>query len=113
MSKLRTKMISYDELPDPSSKGFVISTTSIELNIFLVRKNNKIFVYENSCPHTSGPLDWLPDSFLDNDNKYIICANHGALFKINNGVCVFGPCKEQSLRELPFVIDDGDIYLLT
>jgi len=112
MSKLQTKLLSYDELQDPGSKGLVIETKDSQLNLFIIKKDNQIFVYENSCPHTSGPLDWMPDSFLDEDSNYIMCANHGALFQINDGLCVYGPCKKQGLLALPFTIDNDDIYLL-
>lgn len=113
MGKLKTKLIGYDELPDPSSKGFRITIGSNEISLFLIRKNNDIFIYENSCPHTLGPLDWYPDTFLNEDTTYIMCANHGALFQIEDGLCVYGPCKKQKLRELAYIIDNGDIYLLT
>ena len=110
MEKKRKKICDYDELPDPGSKG--INIDSLDLNIFVVKENQQIFVYENSCPHTSGPLDWMPDEFLDEDKKYIMCANHGAIFKINNGLCVYGPCKDQSLRNVPFILENGEIFLL-
>ena len=112
MTSIRKKLCSYDELQDPGSKGLNIKVNGTELRLFIVKKNKDIFIYENSCPHTLGPLDWLPDNFLDIDKKYILCANHGALFQIDDGLCIDGPCKKQSLHVLPFVIDDGTIYLL-
>ena len=112
MQARHKKLISYDELPDPGSKGLIITINDKQLSLFIVQKDKQVFVYENSCPHTLGPLDWMPDNFLDEDNKYIMCANHGALFQIDNGLCIYGPCKKQSLRALPFVIENGIIYLL-
>ena len=112
MTSIRKKLCSYDELQDPGSKGLNITINDRELRLFIVKNNKKIFIYENSCPHTLGPLDWLPDNFLDLNKDYIMCANHGALFQINDGLCIDGPCKKQSLRALPFEIEDGFIYLL-
>ena len=111
MGSKRYKLFSYDELPDPGSKGITIIINDVELSLLAVKKDSQIFLYRNSCPHTLGPLDWLPDNFLDEDKKYIMCANHGALFQINDGRCIYGPCKEQSLLALPFVIENNDIYL--
>ena len=105
------KITAQSEIADPGSKGFSISLPDAQLNLFIVKKDSKITVYENSCPHTQGPLDWTPDQFLDINNNYIMCANHGALFEINNGLCIYGPCKAQSLRALAFTIKDEDIYL--
>ncbi len=39
------------------------------------------------------PLNWTPDRFLDLERKQIICATHGAVFCIDDGLCVGGPCK--------------------
>ena len=110
MQKERKKLCDYDELPDPGSKGLILDKP--ELSLFVVKNDKKIFVYENSCPHTLGPLDWMPDNFFDEDKKHIMCANHGAIFNIEDGLCVYGPCKDQSLRRLDFILDDGEIFLL-
>jgi len=109
---MQFKLCGYDDLPDPGSKGVCITINEIERKLFIIKKNTAIFIYENSCPHTLGPLDWQPDNFLDNDKEYIMCANHGALFEIENGLCIYGPCKMQSLQSLKHEIIDGDIYLL-
>ena len=109
---MRIKLCSYDDLPDPGSKGICVSINNTERNVFIVKKNATIFLYENSCPHTLGPLDWQPDNFLDIDKDYILCANHGALFDIKNGFCIYGPCKSQSLQSLEHEIIDGEIYFV-
>ena len=106
------KIFSIDEINDPGSKGLNIDLNGESLELFIVKKNSQITVYENSCPHTQGPLDWTPDQFLDLDNNYIQCANHGALFEINNGLCIYGPCKNQSLKALPFKVRDNFVYLM-
>ncbi len=112
MPTQRKKLFRYDELPDPSSKGIIITYKNVEKNIIVVKKNKRIFIYKNSCPHTLSPLDWTPNNFLNEDNSYIMCANHGALFQIEDGLCIYGPCQKQSLHALDFVIDNGVIFLL-
>lgn len=113
MDMTQEKIIAkLDEIPDPGSKGLSIDCENVKLELFIVKKDSQIAVYENSCPHTQGPLDWTPDQFLDLDNNYIMCANHGALFEIHNGLCIYGPCKAQSLKALPFKIKDNNIVLL-
>ena len=106
------KIASVDEIDNPGCKGLSIDLDDEKLELFIVKKDMQISIYENSCPHTLGPLDWMPDQFLDLDNKYIQCANHGALFEINSGLCIYGPCKNQSLKPLPFKIINNYIYLL-
>ena len=79
------KLCNFDELGEIDSRGFVISEFSLVRNIFIVRNKNIIMAYENSCPHNFAPLNLSPDVFLSYDKDYIQCANHGALFEIDNG----------------------------
>jgi nitrite reductase/ring-hydroxylating ferredoxin subunit len=78
---------------------------------FLVRKGNKIFAYENQCPHLGTSLDFVPNQFLSADKSLIQCAMHGALFTIDTGDCVSGPCAGQQLKQAHVKIDGNDIWL--
>ena len=77
----------------------------------LVRRGSLIRAYLNRCPHTGSPLNWLPDRFLDDDAKRIVCATHAALFRMEDGYCLAGPCAGQSLTSLPVVIRNSDVYV--
>lgn len=112
MSQEEILLASLGEISDPGSKGLNIDLEDGKLALFIIKKDSQINVYKNSCPHTQGPLDWSPDQFLDLDNNHIQCANHGAMFEINSGLCIYGPCKAESLAALPFTIRDENIYLL-
>ena len=86
-------ILKTDELQESTSKG-------IELNnqhLFAVKKDGQLFVYINSCPHIGIPLEFQPDEFLDMEKRFIQCANHGALFEIETGDCIAGPCAGQCL----------------
>ena len=79
--------------------------------LLAVRKEGVLYVYENCCPHRGIPLEWQPDQFLDSSGSLIQCATHGALFLIDSGECVAGPCSGQALRALPVVERDGVVWL--
>ena len=79
--------------------------------LFAVRSNEKVYAYWNNCPHMSMPLNWRPDTFLDLDKTYIQCAMHGALFTIESGECVAGPCVEDRLDPLPIIERDGQLFV--
>jgi nitrite reductase/ring-hydroxylating ferredoxin subunit len=49
--------------------------------------------------------------FLTRENDLILCGGHGALFRIEDGVCVAGPCPGQSLAPWPVRIEQGDIVV--
>ena len=96
------------DLSEGQSRGFVIE----DLRLLAVRQQGQVYLYENRCPHRGVPLEWLPDQFLDHSGSLIQCSTHGALFLIDNGECVAGPCAGQSLRALGCHEDDQGIWLL-
>jgi nitrite reductase/ring-hydroxylating ferredoxin subunit len=101
----------FDALAENSSRGFAVETPSGVMDLFLVRRGDQVFAYRNSCPHTGGPLEWVPDRFLNRDGDLIQCATHDALFRIHDGLCVAGPCAGQALGSLPVVIRRGMVCL--
>ena len=84
------------ELAEASSRGFEIDGTKL----LAVRRGGQVHVYLNRCPHRGVGLEWQPDRFLDPSNSLIQCATHGALFLIEDGECVAGPCAGQSLTAI-------------
>lgn len=98
-----------EEIDDPGSMAVTLTTAAGLQDIFLVRRGSQVFGYLNSCPHTGGPLDWVPGQFLDIDREYIQCATHDALFGIADGVCIAGPCSGDRLTAVPLVIEAGRI----
>lgn len=105
----RYRLCHIDTLPDPGSKGFVVNGN----NIFVVKQRGAVYVYRNQCPHIGVALEWVEDQFLDNSKTMIQCANHGALFVIENGECVAGPCTGKSLIHIPFTVIDDHIELIS
>ena len=56
-----------------------------------------------------GPLDWVPDQFLAPEKDMIQCATHGALFRIEDGHCLAGPCTGENLTPLPVHVEGGTV----
>ena len=96
-----------DDIPEDGAKGFTVG----EDNLFAVKRDGQIFLYRNSCPHLGVELNWLEDQFLDLDGALIQCATHGALFIIETGECVAGPCRGAYLQTVPFTFADGWIQI--
>jgi nitrite reductase/ring-hydroxylating ferredoxin subunit len=91
----------------PIGKEFIIDNNSI----FAIYRRHTLRAYLNRCPHLGLPLNWLPDKFLDADGELIQCSSHGALFTIDQGLCVAGPCVDQSLLPLETRIENAN-YLV-
>lgn len=96
-----------DDIAENSSKGFEVNGRSL----FAVKKRGSLFIYHNRCPHVGLPLNWMPDQFLDTHKELIQCTSHGALFRIDNGQCVSGPCPGQYLRAVGFLETGGTIRI--
>ncbi|MGB5727081.1 MAG: Rieske (2Fe-2S) protein [Thiogranum sp.] len=105
-------LCSLKDLPEGSSRGFSVNTPSGYEDVFLVHKNSRLFAYRNSCPHTGGPLDWVPDQFLNLDGELIQCATHDALFRIEDGTCIAGPCAGKALSPVSLEISNDEIFLI-
>lgn len=79
--------------------------------LFVVRKNGNLYLYWNRCPHLGTPLEWEEHRFLDADGALIQCSNHGALFQIDDGRCLVGPCKGKYLQAVPFSMSGSVIQV--
>ena len=100
-----------EQLSDPGSYGFSVECQGKTIEGFVVLRDGEFFAYRNSCPHTGSPLDWVEHQFLDIEDALIQCATHDALFLIDTGECVFGPCPGQSLESLSIRVEGSNIYL--
>ncbi len=100
-----------DELEDPGCREFRIGAGDWPFRGFVVRQGDEVFAYQNYCMHVGHPLNFKPDSFLTKDNSLIICASHGALYEIDTGVCVAGPCPGKTLRSVQVDVVAGEIVV--
>lgn len=111
MSK-RFYLASARDLQENTAKEFEITVDDNTLAGFVLRFDGEIYAYLNHCPHMGVPLNWQPDQFMSLEATHIQCSTHGALFNPDDGLCVSGPCRGQSLTKLNIETDnEGDIYL--
>ena len=109
--KNKMALFAKDEMVDDTCKTISIPDGNFTREIFAVFKEGGYFVYENRCPHTGSPLDWMPDQFLNLDKTLIQCSTHHALFRIEDGYCIAGPCSGQGLSAVSVLEQDGVIWL--
>ena len=109
----KTRLCDLDDIADGGSEGFIADTAAGKRALMVIRRGDKVFAYVNSCPHIGSPLDLQPGRFLNREGTLILCTTHGALFRIEDGFCVFGPCAEKSLISVKTEIRDGAVYVMT
>jgi len=99
-----------EDIPDGEAKGFPAAPGEFT-GLFAVRRGGQVFAYVNSCPHVGLPLDPVPDRFLDRKKEMIVCAAHGARFRVEDGECTSGPCLGDVLEAVPVEVVDGEVWL--
>ncbi|MGK0500123.1 MAG: nitrite reductase/ring-hydroxylating ferredoxin subunit [Oceanicoccus sp.] len=87
------------------------SLAANDMSLLAVKRDGEIYLYHNKCPHLGVELNWLEDQFMDMDGMLIQCATHGALFLVEDGECVAGPCQGERLQPVDFIIKDDHIHL--
>ncbi|MFR0675765.1 Rieske (2Fe-2S) protein [Enterobacterales bacterium AW_CKDN230030176-1A_HGKHYDSX7] len=101
-----TLLCRSEALPEGASRLFECQDTTL----FAVRYRGRAYVYVNRCPHRHVPLHWQDGGFLDDSGSLIRCARHGALFLIEDGECVTGPCEAQRLQPVECLETAGSLW---
>ncbi len=100
-------LLQIDDIEDHQTQEFQLDAQAL----FAVKKDGQLYLYENTCPHLQITLNFTPNQFLDQEGYFIMCANHGALFEIETGLCISGPCLGKSLTRIPFEIQNGQLQI--
>lgn len=79
---------------------------------FVIRYDERVYAFHNSCAHIPVELDWMEGEFFDKAGLYLVCATHGATYEPDTGHCIMGPCKGEKLTPVPVVERDGNVYAL-
>jgi nitrite reductase/ring-hydroxylating ferredoxin subunit len=100
-----------DDLVEGAALGF--DPTGVgRTTVFALRKSGSIHVYRDICPHYGATtLAWKRNAYLAPGGEYIACSAHGALFQIEDGVCISGPCLDQALQSVAHRVE-SDLVLI-
>lgn len=98
------------DLPPHGGKELVFKDGPLLLRLLVQRTDSGAVVYENRCPHAGTPLNMFDDKFVDITGRRLLCRTHGALFDMEDGKCVRGPCKGDHLRAVAVEIRDNAVY---
>lgn len=108
----KTFICNTSDLHEMKAKAFSFGKEQNKLDIFIIKKEGTLYVYNNSCPHARVNLNWSKDQFLDYSETVIQCSLHFAQFTIETGHCFYGPCEGKSLQKIPFVVEQNQVFLL-
>ncbi|MFV0625660.1 Rieske (2Fe-2S) protein [Sphingomonas sp. ac-8] len=96
-----------DQIADGRGRAFVLQMRAGRFHGFVVRRGDAAYGYVDRCPHMGLPLAQTLDEYVAPGGELIACSWHAALFTIEDGVCVGGPCMGQRLTPWPVTVQDG------
>lgn len=102
------------EIGEADAKGFG-PLDGTRRKIILIRRRGVLYAWLDACPHysTGTPMAWKTDAYLNGEKTHLTCHSHGALFEIDTGECVLGPCLGQKLTAVDIAVsDEGEIFVV-
>lgn len=96
---------------DPSTVKFKFLEEGKEHSGFIVLFQQKYYAYKNKCQHLAVELDWDNNEFFEEEEKFIVCATHGALYDPQTGKCLMGPCLGKNLEILSIKIKADELII--
>ena len=107
MTNHTVRLCSVSEIADPGAVEFSWGESDWPLSLFVVRRGDDVRAYVNRCPHAGHELNLMPNDFLTREGDLIMCRSHGAQFRIDDGLCLAGPCPGESLQSIEIEVLDG------
>ena len=100
------KVVQAGDIPDGGASEVWLDPDDPGSSVVLLRQGDLVRAYRNLCPHAGRFLNWAPGRFLFDAGR-LVCAAHGAVFEVDDGRCVDGPCRGSQLVPVAMV-DLGD-----
>jgi nitrite reductase/ring-hydroxylating ferredoxin subunit len=111
MKSVSRTLISCEDLENQTICAVNADIDGENESILIYRDGPMLAAYLNICPHAGRRLDYAPGKFLMQDGD-LVCAAHGASFRLDTGECVGGPCKGASLKSIPVELIGSTVYLV-
>jgi len=100
-----------DKVPPGGSAKFHILWRERLVEGFVVNVDGRYYAYVNYCIHAGTPLDWWPNEFFSDDQRFLICRTHGSRYEPKTGKCAGGPCAGGALFPLDVEVMAGRIVV--
>jgi nitrite reductase/ring-hydroxylating ferredoxin subunit len=107
----RLRVVGAGQLALGESHTFEFERDGKALPGFVLRHEAGLFAYLNRCPHWAVDLDMGDERFYAADVDRIYCKNHGALFRVTDGVCDWGPCLGKALYAFELTLEGDDAWI--
>ena len=106
-----TVLCSLVEIPEKGAREVVFGEGYDSFRVLLLRSSEGVRAYRNRCAHAHIPLNYEPEVFHILEGEVLMCAHHGAMYRIVDGVCFDGPCEGASLMPIPVAVRDDTVFI--
>ncbi len=107
-----TRLCALEDIDEPGAKGFRYRVGDSLFHGFVLRSGGRVRGYIDRCPHAGLPLAMVPDRYLTREADLVLCSAHGALFRIEDGLCLAGPCAGRTLEAWAVAVVEGEVLAL-
>lgn len=94
-----------------TAKSFKTKVRGKVFQGFVVKKGGKYYAYQNLCMHLPITLDLNDDDFFTYDKAHLQCHMHGAMYVVETGVCIAGPCEGTTLVSLEVLEEETRLVI--
>jgi nitrite reductase/ring-hydroxylating ferredoxin subunit len=103
--------LDIDSIPEDGACEVRLQADDPGSSVIVLRRGGTVHAWRNLCPHAGRYLNWAPGRFLFDQGR-LVCAAHGAVFEVESGVCVDGPCRGSGLVPVPVAaLADGRVRI--
>ncbi len=106
-----TALIALNTLKPGGAAVVDFRTGDALYSLIIARDDQRIYAYENSCPHARAPLERFDGVMIVEQKRFIVCAMHGASFGLTDGKCVGGPALGTALTREAIYVEAGIVRL--
>ncbi|MBX3245685.1 MAG: Rieske 2Fe-2S domain-containing protein [Myxococcales bacterium] len=115
MSRVRLRVCPADELAPGVVRTCLVGRDRYGLPreaLVLRDADGVLRGYVNQCKHLPIPIDAGSREFFDEVGEHLLCGTHGALFRLDDGMCVAGPCEGLPLDPVEVEENGGDVFVV-
>jgi nitrite reductase/ring-hydroxylating ferredoxin subunit len=82
---------------------------ALATSVLVGRVNGVLRAYANVCRHHPLPLDYDATTVMGDDRRHLVCHQHGAVYRPDDGLCIDGPCKGEHLFPASVAESAGEV----
>ncbi|MEO8309411.1 MAG: Rieske 2Fe-2S domain-containing protein [Pseudomonadota bacterium] len=104
-------LCAFEGIADGALKEIRYGEGNLAFSLLIHRSGQGVKAYVNRCPHFSLPLNARPGQFVMMEGERVMCAFHGAVFRLDDGYCEAGPAGGSSIESVAVDIRDGQVCI--